>query len=280
MPAALALVASGHHVLPLHTPTNGGCSCRRSCGSIGKHPRGGFGLTHASNDPGTVASWWITWPLANLGLRCDGLLALDVDGQTGEQSLEHLESELGRLPATRTQRTGSGRHLLFRAHVDSNSTRGLGSPPGIDVRGGDRGYIVCAPSMHASGNRYSWSDERPAVELPDRWLEQLVQVPARADPIPTGITTATTTVTTGYGRAALRSELERLLGAPEGHRNEQLNRRVFRLAQLVAGGELPRECVERQAYEFALLIGLGPEESRNTIDSALRAGIREPRRRG
>src|SRR5262249_28792923 len=117
--AALDLAGDGHPVLPLD----------------GKTPRGGFGLTWATTDEGAIASWWGRWPEANIGVRCDDLLVVDVDGPVGEQLLSELEERLGALPATRSQTTGKGRHLLYTTEVElGNSTVGLGRPSGIDLR--------------------------------------------------------------------------------------------------------------------------------------------------
>src|SRR5262249_19297737 len=82
---------------------------------------------------------------------------------------------------------------------------------------------------------------------------------------------------TAYGLAALHSELERLLGAHPGERNEELNRSVFRLAQLVGGGQLTRSRLEQDALRFSALLGLDPGEARSTVRSALAGGIRFPR---
>jgi hypothetical protein len=230
-----------------------------------------------------IAGWLERWPTMNIGLRCDHLSVFDVDGDQGEESLGQLEYELGPLPPTRSQTTGRGRHRLFLAEGVGNSTRALGSPPGLHLRGGANGYIVVAPSRHAaSGRRYAWTDDRPPAELPAGWLERLTTKhpcvrPRTSAPAPAPRAVAATN--SSYGRAALRSELERLLRAPEGDRNEQLNRSVFRLGQLVAGGELPRGQVERDATTIALLIGLTPEETEATIESALKAGLAGPRRR-
>jgi hypothetical protein len=279
--AALSLAAEGHPVLPLHTPRPAsGCSCRLDgCSNAGKHPRAGLGLRFASRNPETVAAWWVAWPDANIGLRCDGLVVFDIDGPTGEVSLEELKDRLGPLPETRAQSTGKGRHLLYAVPTGTtvgNSTRRLGSPAGIDLRSGMRGYIVAAPSRHASGPPYAWIDpERPVSDLPAAYLGALTRPessPSRA--------AATRGPTTAYGRAALHGELERLLRAPVGDRNNALNVAVFRLAQLVAGGELDEDELKHEALAFGCLISLERHEVKATVRSALRAGLRTPRRRG
>ena len=278
--AALALAAEGHPVLPLATPRASGCSCGNpGCGNTGKHPRGGLGLAHASSDTHTVRDWWSWWPDANVGLRCDGLLVFDVDGETGEESLVCLERRIGHLPATREQCTGRGRHLLYAVPPGvelGNSTGPLGSPAGIHLRGGKRGYVVAPVSLHASGTIYRWLDpEMPVSSLPASFLGALTRRPTPVLPA-----AKSSGRTTAYGAAALRSEFERLLRAPEGTRNEQLNLSVFRLAQLVAGGELNRAELEQEAFAIAPLTGLDRTETEKTVRSGLHAGLAYPRRAG
>jgi hypothetical protein len=275
--AALRLAGEGHPVLPLQTPGPTGCSCADpDCTRAGKHPRGGYGLRHASRDPTVVTAWWHTWPTANVGLRCDGLLVFDVDGGQGEESLERLERELGRLPATRVQHTGKGRHLMYTvARPVGNSTGTLSTPPGVDVRGGSRGYVVAAPSLHRSGRRYRLADDRPCTRLPDAWQDQLDSKPDRAaveiDPW------ADPHAFTRYGRAALSSELGRLLSAQPGGRNTELCRSAFRVGQLVAGGQIPYLRAAEDLLVFAGLIGLQADEARGAIRRALEADGSFPR---
>jgi hypothetical protein len=274
--AALELATAGHPVLPLHTPTGHGCSCGRNCGSPGKHPRGLYGLSHASCDPERVAAWWWAQPEANIGMRCDGLVALDLDGPEGRRSLEQLEDELGSLPPTGGQRSGRGEHLLFTIPADvavGNSTRALGDPPGLDLRAGERGYLVVAPSWHASGRPYRQLEPaRPFAPLPAGWLERLLRPRATAPELAAPLRRRGET--TGYGLAALRGELGKIRSAPEGNRNNQLNLSVFVLARLVTAGKLELELLEREAALAALESGLGQEETQRTIGSALSAGWR------
>jgi Bifunctional DNA primase/polymerase, N-terminal len=278
--AARELAAAGHPVLPLHTPGSRGCSCgRRDCGSPGKHPRSTYGLHDASTNAEQVEAWWYGQPEANIGMRTDSLLVVDVDGPEGERSLVRLEGELGELPPTREQHTGRGRHLLYAVEEPiGNSTRPLGDPAGLDLRGGSRGYIVAAPSRHATGALYRWLDERAPAPLPQGWLERLRR-PLRLVPALEPPALEQPAETTRYGAAALEQELCTILRARHGKRNETLNCSVFKLAQLVAEHRLARQELERSAFEVALLAGLTPFETRKTISSAIEAGLRNPRPR-
>jgi hypothetical protein len=276
--AALRLVGEGHPVLPLQTPGPAGCSCADpDCTRAGKHPRGGYGLRHASRDPAAVTAWWHTWPTANLGMRCDGLLVFDVDGDQGEESLGQFEYELGPLPTTRAQRTGDGRHLIFTTSRPlGNSTGPLGNPAGLDLRGGRRGYIAYTPSLHHSGRRYQLIDERPSARLPVEWQERLdtagvartqIEVDLWADP----------NAFTRYGRAALSSELGRFLTAQPGGRNTALCLSAFRIGQLVAGGQIPYTQAAGELEVYAGLVGLPANEAAGVIRRAFQAAASYPR---
>jgi len=51
---------------------------------------------------------------------------------------------------------GGGTHLFYK--LEQGDTFGLSSkglPPGIDIRALG-GYVIVAPSLHISGNRYQW----------------------------------------------------------------------------------------------------------------------------
>lgn len=180
--AALSYVARGWHVIPIHwsDPSRpGGCSCGKlECSSPGKHPVAQLvpqGLKNATLNPQVVRDWWGgPYRKANVGIvtgEASGLVVLDVDPKNGGTgSLENLLREHGDFRGTLTQRTGSGGlHFLFRhpGFPVRNSAGAVGT--GLDVRG-DGGYIVAAPSNHASGGTYAWVEETAALLPMPHWL--------------------------------------------------------------------------------------------------------------
>ncbi len=80
-----------------------------------------------------------------------------------------------------------------------------------------------------------------------------------------------------YARAALDDEVNRVRNAPEGTRNDALNRAAHALGQLVGAGALDRGDVERALVGAALAAGLGEREAERTIRSGIDAGEKEPR---
>jgi hypothetical protein len=125
-----------------------------------------------------VAAWWKQWPDANVGLRLDNLIVLDVDGAEGLESLAKLEAEHGILDPPVRQRSGSGGwHYLYEA-VPGVEKR-IKFRPGLDLLTGPGSYVVAAPSLHASGGRYEWVDEHSPLSahratiplaVPPGWL--------------------------------------------------------------------------------------------------------------
>lgn len=97
-------------------------------------------------------------------------------------------------------------------------------------------------------------------------------------PKPSPAPRATTSDLKGrYLDAALRKAIDAVAGAPEGARNNVLNKEAFSLAGLVASGELDEGHVREALLDAADVAGLKPAESRKTIESGLRQGSKKPR---
>src|SRR5206468_1565698 len=82
----LAYARRGWPILPLHSPTPSGCSCRiRGCSDVGKHPRTPHGWKDATTSPPLITAWWDRWPDANVGIATGPakLVILDVDPAKG-----------------------------------------------------------------------------------------------------------------------------------------------------------------------------------------------------
>lgn len=235
--AAQAYAAIGLRVIPVHTVTDGICSCgKRKCDSPGKHPRTPHGHKDASCDADQINAWWNSRPDDNIGIRTgaeSGIVILDVDGPIGESSLEQLVVKHGALPETPTVSTGGGgRHIYFRHPLTTVPSR-TGIARSIDVRG-DGGYVVAPPSRHASGVNYAWLVPPQAVPFADvsEWMLALM---TGAPPTNGGTTNpllaSAVTLTVSGG------DLATAPGVPQGSRRDELCRLVG--IYLARGGTLP-----------------------------------------
>lgn len=252
---ALKYAGRGFAVFPLHTPTDGVCSCNNGgpclSRSIGKHPRTQHGLNEATTDPEQIRRWWARWPEANIGWATgqpSGRWVLDVDGPVASAALAVLEADHGALPPTLTIRTGreGGEHRVFAMSQDvANSTSKLG--PKIDVRG-TGGYAILPPSMHELGRRYEVAVAIAPVPCP-AWVFELLAKPKVPTPQPVSqqqplpvqrgvidtLLGASDPVLVGDAGDAdakrldgiVRAACDRISKAPEGQRNETLNRECF-----------------------------------------------------
>lgn len=149
------------------------CSCgKENCPSIGKHPIfAGDWRKYATSDMDIVDKWWTQNPDANIAMKAEGLVILDVDDISALIELPDFDtvcSETG----------GGGYHYFFRTEKEySNSPGNL--PHGIDVRGCN-GYVVLPPSKHYSGRNYEWEissnplDEGIEIQPLPKWLDLII----------------------------------------------------------------------------------------------------------
>lgn len=282
--AARDYAARGWRVVALHSPTpDGGCSCDKiNCANVGKHPRWHKtvlpnGLKSATTDPRVITQWWRMWPRANVGIvtgALSGLVVLDVDPRhEGIKSLSALMRRYGSLPDTLEVRTGGGGyHLLFTHPGGDTLLRNaaeLDGLPGLDVRG-DGGYIVAAPSLHASGAFYEWGNNEPLAALPG-WTLQLLSRERGVAPRPYAPLEIATGEAAKEGEHWLDKAIDR---AQEGNRNHT----AFWLATQLRDNGLAMEQAEAYMLAYADRVpgeDFHPTEAVRAMRSAYREAPRE-----
>jgi hypothetical protein len=293
------------------------CPAGGSCKSPGKHPlfplahrKGdptaarcaggcgatGHGVNDATADARVVARWWEVSPLANIGIPAGGnaLAILDVDpAHGGDRSFARLRAWMAdrdyMWPAghvgphtTLVQRTGSGgEHWVFQAPPGGviNKSKAFGRDmPGLDTRGRG-GYVVGSPSMHASGQPYSWVDFFVDLAPWPALLSSLIDPPRLVAPIIVeSDIPAEFSGVDRYAAAAVVAELNEVRGAPEGQRNDTLNSAAFSIGQFVGAGRLDERLAFRELCAAAHGVGLEQREIEKSVLSGLRGGKSRPRR--
>ncbi|MEY9932574.1 N12 class adenine-specific DNA methylase [Catenulispora sp. GP43] len=275
---AIALANQGFHVFPLKPGT--------------KRPMFKAWESLATTDPKLITRWWNATPNANIAIACgpSNLLVIDLDKakkpggpQHGQQTLTALAA--GReLPSTFTVASArGGRHLYFRQpegvalrNTVGSDTAGLG--PLIDTRG--HGGSIVAPGSVFEGGSYGIEHEAPIAEVPDWIIEELGSRKSIAEPAPAPAlprAPITDRRRSAYANTALNRSADAVATAPEGVRNDTLNREAFRMGRLVGGGVLQRDDVESELGRAAHHAGLPTGEAANTIASGLSAGTSRPR---
>jgi hypothetical protein len=215
-------------------------------------------------------------PYGLLGIRTgalSGIVVTDVDAPHGIPTMRQLIAE-GLLPRTDVAATGGGGYQMFYRHpgpgVRIMSGAGKGGL-GVDSKA-DGGYVVAAPSIHPrTGRPYRWiSFSGDLVSLPRYWVKRLREPerPSRSR----DIRLPKASGSGRYAEAALRGELRRVLDAPEGTRNDQLNKSAYALGRLVSAGILDRDSTAAVLEDAGQRIGLEAGEVRRSVASGLRAG--------
>jgi Bifunctional DNA primase/polymerase, N-terminal len=159
-----------------------------------------------------------------------------------------------------------GWHHYFKAddHGIRNSAGQIA--PMIDVRG-DGGFVVAVGSVRPEGTYQLINDREPAP-LPE-WLARLAAKAIAGRPAANRATPAISRPG-AYLRAALDAEARAVATAPDGQRNDQLNKSAYALARLVRDGQLAEDVMTEALTSAALDAGLGQAEVRRTIGSALK----------
>jgi hypothetical protein len=176
--AALRYASRGISVVPLHTPSPSGCSCRRgpACASPGKHTRIDWKIYQQRRATvGEILAWWSRWPTANVAIITgiiSKLCVVDIDHRNGGfATLVELDHYGGQMPDDNPVAiTGSGGlHHYFALDAPLPKAAPF---EGIDVQA-EGALVVAPPSRHVSGQPYRWArpieSPWPAVPYWLRW---------------------------------------------------------------------------------------------------------------
>ncbi|MEU7813883.1 bifunctional DNA primase/polymerase [Pseudonocardia sp. NPDC049154] len=285
--SALAHAARGWRVFPLR-PND-------------KRPAVRDWEARATTDEARIRRAWSQGKF-NIGLACgpSSLVVVDLDTPAhgaprprewdrpgigdGVDVLATLADEAGQPAPFETlsvQTASGGEHLYFRA-PDGLRIRNSAGRLGwlIDIRACG-GYVVAAGSI-VRGRRYRSNGHDVVAPLPE-WIADRLREPVPHPPRPPRRRDFAPLLDvvgrrSRYAAAALHSELETVLAAHPGCRNDTLNRAAFALGQLVAADVLPRGLAVAALAEASAAIGLPPVEADATIRSGLAAGGLRPRR--
>ncbi|MFD9225241.1 bifunctional DNA primase/polymerase [Streptomyces sp. NPDC060064] len=226
------------------------------------------GFWAATTDTGLIRKWWTEEPDANIGAPCklNGWAVLDIDPRHGgDVSLRRIEERVGLLPGTCMQITGGdGLHILYL----SPGFDLPGEPfPGVEFK--HNNYIVLAPSLHASGNRYKWYGDgrfyKPEVAWPATLLprKERPRVPGRP---------RTQQSLSGIRRPGkhwtVQTLVQHVMDASEGNRNASLYFAACRAQETADQGFIDLYEAETALAAAGSAVGLGDGEIIATIQSA------------
>ena len=169
--AALAYAEKGLSVIPCHHILgDGSCSCgNKDCSSKGKHPRSTWkGKQKERLTEAGLRSRWKEHPDSNIGIvtgEISQVIVIDIDGKKGLESLEAIGLTLETMPMTPTAHTGGGGYHLYYRYSEGAARTKVGVLDKVDIRA-DGGIVIAPPSLHQSGKRYAWLEDRNLDDVP------------------------------------------------------------------------------------------------------------------
>jgi putative DNA primase/helicase len=132
----------------------------------------------ASDRSENIELWSSRWPNSNWGVATgagSGAFVVDFDGEPGQRAIQYFTGAYGtEWLRTRTAKTPRGLHLWYIWPDGETRIRNSAGKiaPGVDVRG-EGGYVVVPPSIHPSGEKYTWENFGAIASAPT-WLLDLV----------------------------------------------------------------------------------------------------------
>lgn len=242
---------------------------------------------HERATPEQIAEW--RQFRGNTGVatgKVSGVVVFDCDSLIARIRAD----EMG-LPSTFTVATPRGAHFYFRHpgwKVSNHAGRKWTIPidgegvDGWDLKA-DGGYVVGpgsyyqpTPNELASGKRagsYIVENDAPIADAPE-WLLKLMAPVEIKVPAPFKVAE----VTSAWGRKALHEEIQKMIDTPSGSRNDKVNDMAFRIAQIVAGGEVLQDEAWGGLQEALCALSIDHEgHTQTTLLSGWTAGLLNPR---
>jgi putative DNA primase/helicase len=219
-----------------------------------KYPLTTHGHLDATTDAEAIQAWWRRWPLALPAIATgerSGVVALDIDVRPDGSGFDTLEAmdvaAHAETPTTHTPRRGCA--VLFRwpGHFVKTIAGRLGLEyldlepdkqkrgSHLDIRG-DGGSLILPPGPGRTWDPYLGPDT-PLADMP-AWM--LIPEPAApAAPVLRDEPPPRPQQISRYAEVALDRAVAAIVAAPAGQQHDTLNREIYSIARLVAGGTIP-----------------------------------------
>lgn len=165
--AAYQYAALSLNIIPVCSGDHSGMTSnhRATCRSPGKQPLITNWPNNGVPDKQQIDDWFRRWPTANIGLVLgvgSGLVALDVDGQFGHDTLLKISNGNNLSDAWQFSTPGGGMRYIFTAPKGRECRKfSISDPNPNHIHSelaflGDGCYTVLPPSKHANGGIYTW----------------------------------------------------------------------------------------------------------------------------
>lgn len=233
-------------------------------------------------DAAQLQKWFTKWPDANIGIitgPVSHIFVVDIDSPEGLELL----CQHGELPDTAKVLTSKVGHLYFSYPENQDVKNTTGLVAGVDVRGAG-GLVAAPPSVHASGVIYEWVSAPEVIAPAPGWLLELLQAKKQAAPV--ALPEPQRTHLNGAGddpqqtrrfiEGCIRSEVGKVLAAPDGEKHTQILKSSRYLAGYIATGAVTSDEIERALFEAIAPRADDKQSALDTIHDGIKYGQQKP----
>lgn len=120
---------------------------------------------------------WKQNPTANIAMKCDKFVVVDVDihGEVnGYESIKPLLDESWWIPTLSQTTASGGKQYIFLKRDDMTVTQRIGFLKGVDIKAHENNYVVIPPSVTRKG-QYKWDNQLPIATAPKELIREIMK---------------------------------------------------------------------------------------------------------
>lgn len=120
---------------------------------------------------------WKQNPTANIAMKCDKFVVVDVDVHNdinGYESIQPLLDEEWWKPTLSQTTASGGKQYFFLKREDMAVTQRIGFLKGVDIKAHENNYVVIPPSVTRKG-QYKWDNQLPISTAPKELIREIMK---------------------------------------------------------------------------------------------------------
>lgn len=124
-----------------------------------------------------IKAFWKQNPTANLAMKCDKFVVVDVDIHNdinGYESIQPLLDEEWWKPTLSQTTASGGKQYFFLKREDMAVTQRIGFLKGVDIKAHENNYVVIPPSVTRKG-QYKWDNQLPIITAPKELIREIMK---------------------------------------------------------------------------------------------------------
>ncbi|PGS81653.1 hypothetical protein COC69_05855 [Bacillus cereus] len=124
-----------------------------------------------------ITEIWTQNPTANVAMKCDKFVVVDVDVHNdvnGYESIQPLLDANWWRPTLSQTTASGGKQYFFLKREEMHVTQNIGFLKGVDIKAHENNYVVLPPSVTKKG-QYKWDNKLPIATAPKELIHEIMK---------------------------------------------------------------------------------------------------------